>query len=317
MQVARHLARLSQIRKRPIEMRGLKSKRKPFSVWIPAYGTIPSPPASPHSAAPKHFDFIMGAIPSNCKINWLFWSAAEATNVSPGTVSLHRHLFLKKGSVWPVRSRGCSACPGGVSWGSDRQPWQIAWPSKTTVPCPPALNPETTVLPAGMPAPHLPAHAPASRRRTRCPFQAKLSGCELRRLGHASRSATSPTLGTASHRGEGAPGEAATLPRIRPGSILEVFYVVRLYSNFHSKESGCHPGTALCVPKGLPCPHVARSGVLPKSVANWELQQDALNVKWCDRWSVKWASPATGRSPLDLFAFPKSHPEPHSRGREW
>lgn len=130
-----------------------------------------------------------------------------------------------------MRGRGCSACPGGVSWGSDRQPWQIAWPSKTTVPCPPALNPKTTVLPAGMPAPRLPAHAPASRRRTRCPFHAKLSGCELRRLGHTSCSAASPTLGTASHRGEGAPGEAATLPRIQPGSTLEVFFVVRLYTS--------------------------------------------------------------------------------------
>lgn len=64
MQVASHLARLSHIWEHCIEMRALKSKGKPFPELIPADSTIPSPPASPHPAAPNHFDFTMGAIPS-------------------------------------------------------------------------------------------------------------------------------------------------------------------------------------------------------------------------------------------------------------
>jgi len=80
-------------------MRSLKCKGKPLSVRIPAYSTVPSPPASLNPAAPKHFDFVTGAIPSNCKINQLFSSASEDTNFSPGTVSLYGHLFSKQGSV--------------------------------------------------------------------------------------------------------------------------------------------------------------------------------------------------------------------------
>lgn len=104
-------------------------------------------------------------------------------------MSLHRHLFLKKVSVWPEQGRGRSACPEGVSWGCDRQLWQIAWQSKRTVPCPSALNPENTVLPAGLSPPHHPAHAPASKQKTHCPFHTQLSG-----LGSCDVWQTCPTL---------------------------------------------------------------------------------------------------------------------------
>lgn len=104
----------------------------------------------------------------------------------------------------------------------------------------------------------------------------------------------------------------------------------------HSKESGCHPGTVLCVPKGLLHPHigcraqcvtvmqhtVTHSGDSPKSVANWELQQDTLNVKICDRLSIKWSSPARGHTtcvyPWVFLHFPNPSrspiPEPGNGG---
>lgn len=178
-------------------------------------------------------------------------------------MSLHRHLFLKKGSVWPEQGRGRSACPGGVSWGCDRQLWQIAWQPKRTVPCPSALNPENTVLPAGMSSPHHPAHAPAYKQRTHCPFHTKLSG-----LGSCDGWQTCPTLLVAPWRGS--TGRRHHPDKDTARSTSGPFYAIRIF-NFifhlwltpallHSKDSSSHPGTIL----GVPWPQtVWRTGCIP------------------------------------------------------
>lgn len=62
---------------------------------------------------------------------------------------------------------------------------------------------------------------------------------------------------------------------------------------------------------------VTCNGISPKPVPNWGLKQDTLNVKWCNRRSIKWASPATGHSLLGLSAFPKSQLEPCPWARGW
>lgn len=189
----------------------------------------------------------MGAIPRNYKINWLLLT----TSISLSTLSLRRHLVPKTGYVWPEEGRGCSSCSRSVSWGPDRQIWQIcvAVENNSTVsPCPKFTDCCSSSSDICSRPPRLRA---SLSEQDLLPLQSKPSGCKLWQLGHVSHSAHSgrdniePWGGSTRWAAMLLSWEADP-----PGSLLynKTTYIpfnVQMWTYVppcHRKESSCHPG---------------------------------------------------------------------------